>query len=334
MTIIPNEIYISIFEYIAPPTGRLPPEELEIFANLSRVCRFFANFCLPRIFEFVEFSGTISCNDTPARLRKGTIYKAPREATLCTQIAAKQPLALSLAKRVRVCDFTNWKLDSDVAGSWAVRLFVKKYIAGMSHMKNIRELKFSASFVDAEHWSVIATLESLEELSFESCRFLQDLADVEPETRVKVKVSRLRVVKCWGTLGQSIAAIIDPQYLRTLVVDCTFYFQVGWLPQSALTELHSLWQPDFITSLDYLWRVHITLMQAPQSIEALWLSVDIRSEVAQGTVRSIFKDPAIWQNLPLLRSLTLQAFCQHSDKPANVSWPSSFGVSHGWLTCS
>ena len=56
-------------------------------------------------------------------------------------------------------------------------------------MKNIREIQFTVSFVDATHWNAIATLGSLEELSFKWCTFLQDPADVEPEKRVMVKVS-------------------------------------------------------------------------------------------------------------------------------------------------
>ena len=137
----------------------------------------------------MDFSGPIPHDDTPIGLHNDTIYKTSRESTLCTQIAAKQPLALALAKTVRVCYFTNWKLDD--TGSWAdrPRPFADKYIAGMLHMKNIRELKFWNSFVDAEHWNAISTLESLKELSFDFCGFRQDLADVEAEKSTKVSPS-------------------------------------------------------------------------------------------------------------------------------------------------
>ena len=56
---MPNEIFLCIFKQIAPPTEHLTPEQLRIFTNLSLASRFFANLCLPRIFEFVEFSGAI-----------------------------------------------------------------------------------------------------------------------------------------------------------------------------------------------------------------------------------------------------------------------------------
>ena len=86
-------------------------------------------------------------------------------------------------KTVRVFHFADWIFDD--TGPWAVRSFVNKYIAGMLHMKNIRELKFTASFVDAEHRNSIATLGSLEELSFIRCTFLQGPGDVELEKRVR-----------------------------------------------------------------------------------------------------------------------------------------------------
>ncbi|KAF8130525.1 hypothetical protein EV363DRAFT_1071550, partial [Boletus edulis] len=102
LPLIPNEIYLHIFEYIAPPTGPLVPEELAIFTKISYVCRFFANHCLACMFEYFEFAG----------------FHQSCESTLCTQIAAKQSLALAIAKTVRICRFFCWiiyKMDS-----WAV----------------------------------------------------------------------------------------------------------------------------------------------------------------------------------------------------------------------
>lgn len=56
---ITNEIYI--FDFVAPPTGRLTPGELGTFsANLSLVSRFVVNFCLPhtymKLWSFVALS--------------------------------------------------------------------------------------------------------------------------------------------------------------------------------------------------------------------------------------------------------------------------------------
>lgn len=303
------------------------PEELEIFANLSRVCRFFANFCLPRIFEFVEFSGAIFCDDTRA-----AVYKPSRESTLCTQIVAGQPLALALAKAVRVCHFTNWNV-CDHAGAWAVRLFAKKYIAGVSHMKNIRELKFFDSFVDAEHWNAIAILESLEDLSFDFCSFTQGPADVEPEKWVKLKVSRLEVVKSKRLL-QPIAAV-DARWLHSLAMDYTPYDRFDWLLESALTELRLYLHFDcwnlFREDDGYREWVHAILMQTPRSLETLGIFLDVPLGPAPDVIKSMF-DHTVWKNLALLRSLTLRVLHFHQDTPTVVSQTSLSSVLHGCLT--
>ena len=333
MLIIPNEIYFCILDHIAPPTGRLTPEQLGIFTNLSHVCRFFANFCLPRIFEFVDFSGSILRDDTPIGLHNDAIYKTSRESTLCTQIAAKQPLALALAKTVRVCYFTNWKLDD--TGSWAVRLrlFADKYIAGMSHMRNIRELKFWESFVDAKHWNAIAALESLEELSFDWCTFLQGPADVEAEKRAKFKVSCLRVVNCHSLLLHQVVAAIDTRYLRTLAVDNKSIDHIDWLSQSAVAELHFTIRKSFGVILAYgdsdLQRLHAILMQTSQSLSALTLFIDDPLQL-DGIVRRFFDDP-VWKNLPLLRSLRVILYVRflHGDTITAVRQIFSLSVSHG-----
>ena len=84
---MPNEIFLCIFKQIAPPTEHLTPEQLRIFTNLSLASRFFANLCLPRIFEFVEFSGAIF-RDVESGLclpLNDAIYKTSPESALCTR---------------------------------------------------------------------------------------------------------------------------------------------------------------------------------------------------------------------------------------------------------
>lgn len=106
------EVYLHMLDHITRPTGLLAPEELQTFANLSRVCRFFADVCLLRMFECVEFSSSIFSGNTPSVLRNDTAYSmTSRESTLYSRIAAKQPLALALAKSVKTCRFTNWTFD-------------------------------------------------------------------------------------------------------------------------------------------------------------------------------------------------------------------------------
>ena len=182
-------------------------------------------------------------------------------------------------------------------------------------MKNIRELEFLNSFVGTEHWSVIATLESLEELSFDVCKFLEGPADIEPEGKPKVRVSRLRVADCTGLL-QPVAAM-HPQYLRTLSMDSNFFGQVDWLPQSGLIQL-CFWLSPCLDQDWYSKLVHTLLMQVPPSLEILWLPAYQRTAVDRDMVRSMFADPA-WKNLSHLRSLTLEVLSEDPGGPENVS---------------
>ncbi|KAF8837174.1 hypothetical protein BDN67DRAFT_973348 [Paxillus ammoniavirescens] len=96
LLMIPNEIYLIIFEHIAPTSTELSLEQILTLASLSRICRFFGNVCLPHISEYLEFSKSV-----PSRAR--LVY----EQILYEQIAAKQPLALSLVQCVKGCRFED-----------------------------------------------------------------------------------------------------------------------------------------------------------------------------------------------------------------------------------
>ncbi|KAF8837155.1 hypothetical protein BDN67DRAFT_227811 [Paxillus ammoniavirescens] len=211
LPIIPNEIHLIIFEYIAPTSTRLSPEQVLTLSNLSRICKFFANLCLPRIFEYLEFSGSIFSGDSilPS-LNKDRAHMASRLSMLCEQIVAKEPRALSIAQCVKVCRFTDWEFGDNAPR--AVHPFSRLYISGMAHMKNIRTVEFFRCFVMNAHWNVIATLESLEELNFAHCNFVEGPVGVDPRKRLKINVSCLRVYGCLGYSQPSVA--IDPRAPR------------------------------------------------------------------------------------------------------------------------
>ena len=254
----------------------------------------------------------------PTGIRNDATYQTSRETTLCAQIAAKQPLALALAKTVRVCHFTDWNSGLGDPGSWA--LFSDKYIVGMLHMKNIRELKFTASYVDAEHWKVITVLGSLEELSFDPCRFRPH---VVPRENIRVKVSHLRAINSIEL--RPLVAAMDARCLRIFTAGDSFVGYVDWLSRSALTELHLSLQRGSILNW-YIQRLHAILMQTPQSLEELEICIDVPFGQAEVTVRSTF-DNAAWKNLPLLRSFTLCVYLVSTNTPIEVRQLSSSGVS-------
>ena len=250
-----------------------------------------------------------------------------RESVLCAQLEAKQPLALAIAKVVRVCHFKGWGIDE--AKSCAVQLLSRKYITGMSYMTNIRELMFSDTLVDERHWNVIVNLSSLEELSFSCCLFRHTPADVEPEKWLKV--SRLQVVCCRSGGVRLPFTAINPQYLRALDMDHKFLDQVDWHLLSSLTELrfHDYQCHGYGTLTgtegQFMERLHAFLMQAPRSLKELRLLVD-DGGVAHIPVRSMFDHPA-WGNLSLLRSLTFVVESFSSDSFSYVSQTPSSSTS-------
>ncbi|KIK78449.1 hypothetical protein PAXRUDRAFT_16865 [Paxillus rubicundulus Ve08.2h10] len=297
LPIIPNEIHLIIFEHLAPISTRLSSQQILTLFNLSCTCRFFANLCLPRIFEYLEFSGCIfSGDDILPSLDKDTAHMASRARILCQRITAKEPRALSIAQCVKAGRFTDWEFG--VNAPRAVHPFSQLYLSGMAHMKNIRKLEFFRSSVKKLHWDVIATLELLEELSFAHCDFVDGPADVVPGKRLKVKVPCLRVYGCSGSRQPS--AAIDPRHLRTLATDHDFADQVDWLSDTALTELRVF---DYTRPVTMHSRTRVTflLRQIPQSIQVLRLPFYTFSNIDE----PLFGDPA-WKKMSLLCSLTLE----------------------------
>ncbi|KAF8839494.1 hypothetical protein BDN67DRAFT_970002 [Paxillus ammoniavirescens] len=277
LPIIPNEIYLAIFEYIAPTSkSSLSLKQQRAFSNLSRVCRFFCNICLPRVFE-----------DLNIHIDAAYMHSFSRSWILCQQIAAKQPLALSLAQCVKVCHFTDWKLVSTCS-----RVAHPLYISGIMHMKNIRKLSFFQNLMKNAYWDVIANVQSLEELTCTHCQFLDDPADVDPGKRsnLKIKVPCLGMIMCSGVA--QLTAAIDALHLRTLTIDYrSAADQVDWLLKTPITEFH-LQNPQELAHVKHI------LGKMPQSIQVLTLSVHTPDT-------DLFRDP-IWKNIPLLRSLTVK----------------------------
>ncbi|KAG9311711.1 hypothetical protein JVU11DRAFT_7949 [Chiua virens] len=297
LLIIPNEIYFYIFEYLAPSTGRPNQDELLTFAMLSRVCRLFANLCLPRTFEYLEFSSS-----RERRPSDDVVYTASRATTLMSQIVAKQPLALSLAPSVRACVFKNDGTFQSADRTKA--LTPREHLTGMSHMSHLRQLTFSSSLVDEHHWQAVVSLPSLEQLCFSWCEFLDRPADAALVERVKLKVPRLEMAHCTGSLPPVIP--VDAAYSRALSMDAWILKGLdaaSWLPQSALTDLaigtydapHWDWESQ-------IWDMHDILQRAPQSIEVLSLCVDVYTGPVHVVFQRVFDTPA-WSRFPHLRSL-------------------------------
>jgi hypothetical protein len=165
LPLIPNEIYLAIFECIAPTCKPLVQEQhVKTFSALALVCRFFCAIALPRIFERVEFSGDITAGTD--RMQAG------RKTTWVKQVVANTEPAKSAALYVRECCFKYWEAPKMVQGF--LLPLSTLYCQAMACMTNIRKVEFSQSFVKKGHWDAMAALKQLDCLMFHCCSFTDD----------------------------------------------------------------------------------------------------------------------------------------------------------------
>ncbi|KAG1878977.1 hypothetical protein F4604DRAFT_583807 [Suillus subluteus] len=171
LPLIPNEIYLAIFECIAPTDQPLREQYVGTFSALALVCRFFCSVALPRVFERVTFSGDTNSNRT----------QASRKTKWARQIVANTEPAKSVALYVKQCTFELWDLNEEA--KWLLFPFATLYCQAMARMSNIQKVVFSTSFVKKDHWEALAELKQLEVLEFRFCSFIEDPPDKELTVR-------------------------------------------------------------------------------------------------------------------------------------------------------
>ncbi|OAX39704.1 hypothetical protein K503DRAFT_799426 [Rhizopogon vinicolor AM-OR11-026] len=198
LPLIPNEIYLAIFECIAPSGQPLSEQDIETFSALALVCRFFCAVMLPRVFERVVFFG----NTTSNRM------KAFRKTTWARQIVVNTEPAKSVALYVKECHFKDWCAPKEM--QQFLFPFSTLYCRAMACMTNIRKVEFCRSFVKNEHWETMAALKQLDCLQFWYCSFIEDPPDRELS---------VRTVKLFGSPTSFILRPIATSTLRTLETD-------------------------------------------------------------------------------------------------------------------
>lgn len=174
LPLIPNEIYLAIFERMAPTDQPLREQDVGSFSALALVCRFFCSVALPRVFERITFSGDTNGNRT----------QASRKTKWARQIVANTEPAKSVALYVKECTFECW--DPNKEEKWLLFPFATLYCQAMACMSNIRKVVFSTSFVKKDHWEALAELKQLDALEFCFCSFIEDPSDKELTVRTVV----------------------------------------------------------------------------------------------------------------------------------------------------
>ncbi|KIK46790.1 hypothetical protein CY34DRAFT_352508 [Suillus luteus UH-Slu-Lm8-n1] len=126
LPLIPNEIYLHIFECIAPADQPLSDQYVETFSALALVCRFFCSVALPRIFERVTFLGYTDGDST----------LASRKTEWARQILSNTEPGKSLALYVKVCTFRCWFEEDEAELPFP---FASLYCQAIARMSNIQK---------------------------------------------------------------------------------------------------------------------------------------------------------------------------------------------------
>jgi len=170
LALIPNEIYLAIFDCIASSSEPLPKQHITTFSALALVCRFFCAVAFPRVFQCVVFLG----------INTGDTMQASRKMTWVRQIVKNAEPAKSVALYVKECHFKGWCIPKE---SGRLFSFSTLYCHAMARMTNIRKVEFDLSFVKKEHWEAMAALKQLDCLHFTYCTFTENPPDQELSVR-------------------------------------------------------------------------------------------------------------------------------------------------------
>lgn len=259
---IPTEIYLEIFEHLAPSGEKLSVEQTKTLTRVSGSCKLFCHIALPRIFEHVDFVGLV--------YYRHDNLPFSRNISWCSRMAAGEDLALWGAECTRECNFRDWQLESE--GSWAVNMFAKRFTSSLSHMTNLRRLTFTRCFITNNHWRAVMALRALGELAFDKCQFTEtaQLEDgIHTNHPMNLRVPSIEFYE-GGAHAYVAARVFNLGHLRSLKTDLPFAVLLDWPQDYILEQLH-------LSQIKYSSPAHefvlrATLRKIRQSVAELKLS--------------------------------------------------------------
>lgn len=164
LPLIPNEIYLAIFDYLEPSES---PEDVDIdqlteyranMSNLALVCRFFCAESIPRIFRAMTYSG------------HGHGKSTPSYAKFCRELVAGEDRACYLAQYVHECSITHW-MQAVEPGAWVFANFLKLYVKSIPRLASLETLRLHDTPIDLKFLTSLEALERLKSLTISACDF-------------------------------------------------------------------------------------------------------------------------------------------------------------------
>jgi hypothetical protein len=186
---IANELFLDIFDYIAPGPSFTTEEVKDMHRALSRTCRFFASVCIPRLFREIDY--------TPS---------SPAPIFAWAQMIQKnQPEALAIGQHVESLSFRDWSSKDS-------QLFLNFGMATLTRVSRLAHLSFYGMKVSREAIDAIANMDDLNSLHLEYCSF-----DPDDLLFARSRVRELTIYHGTWSLShieEAVTRLMDPQALR------------------------------------------------------------------------------------------------------------------------
>lgn len=206
LSLIPNEIYMMIFEELQPLLyGYTINEHKRTIASLCLVCSFFRAICQPRMFHHLTFKGNAST----------TIAK--RQANWRASLAVRDARCVALSSHIKSCAYQEWMADLDQ--EWIYTGLLQKNLQSASFLQSLKSVTLRQCTVTPSVLFALANIPRLLEVEMLLCETtpvsLDGLAGIPRRGWTSISITRCYYMTHY--LTPALMKLIDHGQLRTLV---------------------------------------------------------------------------------------------------------------------
>ncbi|KAJ6628333.1 hypothetical protein B0H10DRAFT_1940528 [Mycena sp. CBHHK59/15] len=213
LSIIPNEVYLEIFDYFQPSEETSFSECKLALSKIALVCRFFCAAALSRIYQSLEFSGTMG---GPGY---GPFCRLLNQMDSSSGLSSNPDVrfAVDVANFVKECTFKDWKVDpsNDILVEFSSAI-LKIYCNAVTRMPEIRSIHLeSTPITKSLIHAIVESRCTLKTLCIRSCTVDPKLTKKHLK---KLLSLRLTALEFFETSSTSIALPPDAILVRDLEI--------------------------------------------------------------------------------------------------------------------
>ncbi|EGN97314.1 hypothetical protein SERLA73DRAFT_183992 [Serpula lacrymans var. lacrymans S7.3] len=225
LSIIPNEIYLEIFDNILPLDYVTKSDYYNTLSRMAVVCRFFASVALPRIFGSITFSPLEASN-------------CSRMSKLSRQIIEGVEPGASIALYVKECFIEHFL--ADIEPDFFRSAFLSLSSKAMARMSNIVSLTIHQTPIQDQLLSSISDLVNLKSLVFTECH----ISAMQLTTLSLPRLTNFELTMCSYTDTDGFAKRIACPALNVLKADILFASELPTSFYRHVKELHLSSNPE------------------------------------------------------------------------------------------